>query len=916
MSARDVIKRQLRSTLLPNKNGLVPLALEKEYRGFFGKDIPFKEFGFKDLITFLHSMPDVVTIDRLRGGDLIVKAKADESTSHIQEMVVKQKDNPEGYNQLTNQILSRPVNRDCHQRNVSFVKAPTDNSVKISSKKVDLSARAQVVKIPEYLKNNLKVLLDSFSPDPNVSTEDLYNRYKLKFGETINVSDFNCSSFIEVLSLLPELVKLVPDKVSRTVLVIPVKTNEDLTEKQVAGDYGPQRDDSCLKRSKPLSSLLPAADISIDSKEGSNEDEILEVNITEVRDPGMIYVHIKDEFEEYSSIFETLMSEGKRWDINPEELVVNKKYALKMEGRWYRTKLLSAPDSKEVCTVFFVDFGFKRDCNKRDLRRLPRTMKGESYAIPIRLTGAQVIGQKWSRDSINKLKHILQSATDGFKSSLICKVDYANIGEGDTSLPIPVWLHTSGGRDINQEVVQNIKPEDAVEDDRNNNVVSRIESFLTQLKNVELSTEEVSSLEKICLRIEKILQAKGQGGALPASANPDIIRNTNAMSMDVNPGKGTNSKTMADQLTSNSERLLQTTQTSSKPNLSDVRLWSRVSLISSNGPRGVRLGIGLCYLQRSKRLVVSSMDDKRVKMFTSDGNFLKVVTAKEADDGDLTDPSAVTSLADGGFAVSDKTRVLVFDENGQYINTVWSRKDYSDFKSMMCFGLGEDVQKRLVLLLDSRDHTFLCFIDSQKSEMFCSDVRDIVKASPKSSFKFLTVVGQSFYVTDYSQRKVYSLKFSSEKKLVKDIEISGDCLKNPAGVSADSEGHIIVADYTDSGKLSVFSDKGKWLKSIEVSTVDVLRCLWWVKIIWVAKWVVAIFLSDKFLLIQGPPEAEHSPCEHRQLGALHLVPSQPGGAHQICSGKVNKISPDHLNYHFLNVLVIVIPIYIPSTYMY
>ena len=105
----DVIKRQLRSTLLPNKNGLVPFALGKEYRGFFGNDIPFQQLGFKDLITFLHSMPDVVTIDRLRGGDLIVKAKADESTSHIQEMVVKQKDNPEGYNKATNHILSHPV---------------------------------------------------------------------------------------------------------------------------------------------------------------------------------------------------------------------------------------------------------------------------------------------------------------------------------------------------------------------------------------------------------------------------------------------------------------------------------------------------------------------------------------------------------------------------------------------------------------------------------------------------------------------------------------------------------------------------------------------------------------------------------------------------------------------------------------
>ena len=109
----DVIRRRLRSTLLPNKKGLVLCALEQEYRGFFGQGIPFQQFGFQDLITFLRSMPEVVTLKKLPGGDLIVTAKADESTSHIQEMVNKQMDNAEGYNRLTRFMFTfEPIMRN------------------------------------------------------------------------------------------------------------------------------------------------------------------------------------------------------------------------------------------------------------------------------------------------------------------------------------------------------------------------------------------------------------------------------------------------------------------------------------------------------------------------------------------------------------------------------------------------------------------------------------------------------------------------------------------------------------------------------------------------------------------------------------------------------------------------------------
>ena len=51
--------------------------------------------------------------------------------------------------------------------------------VKTSVEMMDSSSGAQGVEIPEYLKKNLKVLLDNL-PAPNVSKEEFYNRYKVK----------------------------------------------------------------------------------------------------------------------------------------------------------------------------------------------------------------------------------------------------------------------------------------------------------------------------------------------------------------------------------------------------------------------------------------------------------------------------------------------------------------------------------------------------------------------------------------------------------------------------------------------------------------------------------------------------------------------------------------------------------------
>ena len=795
------IKKNLRSTLLPNKNGLVLGVLEAEYRHFFGEDIPFRRLGFKDLVTFLSNLPDVMTICKSSGGYVVVVAKADESTYHIQEMIGKQKDNPEGYNKLNNKILSCPLVKD-----KSSCLSPVNSGLVVQSK------------IPKYLKENVKELLDSLPKDSNVTTDELYRRYNVKFGVMLNVSDFNCSSFVEMLSLVPELVQLTPDKVSRTVAVLPVRKDEEKSKEESIGNEG-------FFETK---FQIPSSDSSIvkgeDEEDGHLAQESLKVYITAIRNPSKIYVQFIDslaELEEHNNILDSLMNEEDKWGIKVEDLEVNKMYSLKYEGRWFRIKLIAIKNDKiSTGSVFFLDYGWIRDCNMRYLKKLPQTMEGESFSIPIRLSGIHNFEDKWSKDSIRKLRQILRAATNDLKSSLNIKVDEENCADQD--ITVPVWLTTPGGRDLNDEVKRSIAPgKEMAKKDEFENVFVKLECVLAELKNVELTTEEEAFLGDMCLHLEKILECKERtslGNHISGSVSNGPPKQ-NAIPNDVNPEDlrlETRDRATQEYETNDIKKIL-------RHDLLNVDLWTRSTGIPRCGSNGVELGIGVSSLKKSNRLVVSCMGDKKLKMFTPDGHFLKIVNCVEAEDGDLTDPSDIVSLEDGGFAVSDKSRVVVFDEDGKFLKTAWRKKDFKNcIKSMLCFGLGQDNQKRLVLLLDNTDKTLLCIIDLQKLEnVNCYDVRYIVKEASlsrkgKSRFRFLFVFGSSYVVTDYGNT-IYVLKFS-HGKLLKDTEIGRGILKTPAGVSADSQGNLVVADYTAThSRLSVFSAAGQWIKNIEVN---------------------------------------------------------------------------------------------------
>ena len=77
-------KQLIRSQLLPEKNGLILKALEKEYANNVGGSIPFQAFGFYDCLSFLESISDTVQVHQLSDGvNVLCTAVTDNTVSHI-----------------------------------------------------------------------------------------------------------------------------------------------------------------------------------------------------------------------------------------------------------------------------------------------------------------------------------------------------------------------------------------------------------------------------------------------------------------------------------------------------------------------------------------------------------------------------------------------------------------------------------------------------------------------------------------------------------------------------------------------------------------------------------------------------------------------------------------------------------------
>ena len=92
-SKKDLLRKTktyLRSTLLSHKGSIPITQLDRDYRELVGTFIPYSELQFPDLKSFLASLPDVCDVD-YDGGEVVVMGVAGRASSHIKDMVARQK---------------------------------------------------------------------------------------------------------------------------------------------------------------------------------------------------------------------------------------------------------------------------------------------------------------------------------------------------------------------------------------------------------------------------------------------------------------------------------------------------------------------------------------------------------------------------------------------------------------------------------------------------------------------------------------------------------------------------------------------------------------------------------------------------------------------------------------------------------
>ena len=201
-----------------------------------------------------------------------------------------------------------------------------------------------------------------------------------------------------------------------------------------------------------------------------------------------------------------------------------------------------------------------------------------------------------------------------------------------------------------------------------------------------------------------------------------------------------------------------------------VSSWKKVLSIPNGGGKGVNSPIGFCILASKQIIVVASTFEARVmgkdivkgkvKMFSMVGTFLQEVFCPDVAGGSFIKPSDMVSISGDKFAVRDNSRIMIFDDTGEYVKTVWTSTG-----GMRCYGLVMDGKQRLVCLLEKSNNKqqqnnkelYIQRYDLKEDEALDKiDLADILGDNCKNSkCRFLTFHNGKFFITDNGLNIVY-----------------------------------------------------------------------------------------------------------------------------------------------------------------
>lgn len=187
---KEEIKKHVRALLLSSPAPLTVKEFERDFYSFIGTRLAFKEIGYTTLEDFLRDIDDAVTIS-YKNGLMILKAKADETTKHIEKLVSKQKvGNKKKYAVYRSRGVVPP----------RFYQGSTGN--RYPPRQV---ATSQPV-VPAYVKKQVKEIFRSF-PD-GIPVHQLDSAFSRVYGTGINYCNYGFQNQNEFLQSMKDIVKV------------------------------------------------------------------------------------------------------------------------------------------------------------------------------------------------------------------------------------------------------------------------------------------------------------------------------------------------------------------------------------------------------------------------------------------------------------------------------------------------------------------------------------------------------------------------------------------------------------------------------------------------------------------------------------------------------------------------------------
>ena len=101
---KDKVKKDIRALLISAPRGVPMQVFPKDYRQMNGKEVPYRDLGYRSLEDFIMSIPDVVRIGTGATGLLTYFPVATRETQNIISLIARQKKQP-----LKKSVMPSPI---------------------------------------------------------------------------------------------------------------------------------------------------------------------------------------------------------------------------------------------------------------------------------------------------------------------------------------------------------------------------------------------------------------------------------------------------------------------------------------------------------------------------------------------------------------------------------------------------------------------------------------------------------------------------------------------------------------------------------------------------------------------------------------------------------------------------------------